>query len=308
MKAFVKQTARVLTVAWLLLIGATAGAALKAGEETAIHVPRMKAPTFDGKITEAEWGNAAALSGPADTGSSLLDSRPATFLLGWDDKNIYMAVRVWLPKDYKPIISGGRAAGFADCFDDGLEMVVRPMGKNVSDQNHRTDFKFNISCLGFGGTFTRLVVGQLMTNWEPEFKTALRVTENGTAPQGGRWWEMEVAFSLEDFELIADNRAGDQWKVMFGMNHLPKAGWMQQRIPSLDSYFTADGKTVLKLVDKSPVARLLMEDVPNVASDGTAALKLAASNPSKKDEEIVVDIDVAGTDTKGLDVMLEFTL
>jgi hypothetical protein len=117
----------------------------------------MKAPTFDGKITKEEWGHAAAISGPGDVHKGLVDSRPAMVYLGWDEKNIYMAVRVWMPKRYRPRIRGGRAQGFADCFDDGMEMTVRPMGRNVSDQNHRTDFKFNISCLGFGGTYTRLV-------------------------------------------------------------------------------------------------------------------------------------------------------
>jgi hypothetical protein len=291
-------TAKCVTciTAWLLM--SAAGLAADRQEGTAVHVPRMTAPAFDGRITEEEWGGAAALSGPADAGGGLLDSRPATVFLGWDDANLYMAIRVWMPKDYKPRIRGGRAQGFADCFDDGLEMVVRPMGKNVSNENHRTDFKFNISCLGFGGTYTRLVVGQLMTNWEPDFKTATRITDNGTAPQGGRWWEMEVAFSLADFELISKNRAGDQWRIMFGINHLPAAGWMQQRIPAIGSYFTADGKTLLTLVDNAPVAQLLMEDVPNLASDGTAALKLAVINPSNKDVAVDTHIDIAGKITK----------
>jgi hypothetical protein len=45
---------------------------LESGEETQLHIPKMKAPTFDGKITEQEWDHAAALSGPADIHSGLL--------------------------------------------------------------------------------------------------------------------------------------------------------------------------------------------------------------------------------------------
>ena len=266
---------------------------LEPGEETQLHIPKMKAPTFDGKITKEEWGHAAALSGPADIHSGLVDSRPAMAYLGWDEKNIYMAVRVWMPKGYRPRIRGGRAQGFADCYDDGMEMTVRPMGRNVSDQNHRTDFKFNISCLGFGGTYTRLVVGQLMTNWEPDFKTAVHLTEDGTAPQGGRWFEMEVAFDLEDFELIGDNQAGDQWRMVIGFNHLPRM-WMQQCFPVVGGYFTGDGKTLLTLVDKAPVARLRMDGIPNVASDGTAALTVEADNLGKGKASIEVSVDVAG--------------
>ena len=37
---------------------AAAKNALNPGEETQLHVPRMKAPTLDGKITQEEWGHA----------------------------------------------------------------------------------------------------------------------------------------------------------------------------------------------------------------------------------------------------------
>ncbi len=42
-----------------------------------------------------------------------------------------------------------------------------------------------------------------------------------------------------DFELTGDNRAGDVWRLMLGMNHLPM--WMQARIPCIGPYFDSTG-------------------------------------------------------------------
>lgn len=268
---------------------------LKAGEESAFAIPRMSAPpTLDGKIDAAEWRDSAAISGMLENGTDYLDARPATFFLAWDAGHIYMACRVYLPPGYKLRLGGGRAQDGADCFDDGLELLFKPLGKNVSSRNERTEFKLNISGLGYGGTYTRLAVGQIMKTWEPEMHTATRVTEQGTAPMGGAWWELEAAFSNKDFELIGDNRAGDQWRMMLGINHMPNTTWMQARIPCIGSYFTPQGKTLVTLVETTPTVQMMMESLPNLASDGTASLVVKAHNPSPGQSQVKVSVDVAG--------------
>ncbi len=276
--------------------GALAGTVrLQAGEESSFAVPRMSTPpTIDGAIVPAEWREAVAVSGITDVGNDLLDSRPATFYLAWDAKHLYMACRVYLRGGYKPRNHGGRVPGGANAFDDGLECLFKPLGKNVSNQNHATEFKFNISSLGHGGTYTRLVVGQIMSNWEPKFHTATRLTEPGTASEGGKWWELETAFSLADFELVGDNQAGDQWKLMLGINHLPAAGWMQERIPCVGGYFTPDGKPVATLVENTPAVQMIMDSPSNVASDGTVNLTVKAYNPAKAAAQVKLTLDVAG--------------
>jgi len=288
-----------LAIAAMLIGSVSAEAAqtrLKAGEEATFAIPRMsKPPTLDGTIDPVEWREAVAISGTTDVGSGLLDPRPATFLLAWDAQHLYMGCRVYMPAGYKPLLGGGRVPDGADCFDDGLELLMKPMGANVSEQNHRTEFKFNISCLGYGGTYTRLAVGQIMANWEPaEMKTAVRTTEPGTGPNGGAWWEMEVAFSTKDFELVGDNRAGDEWLMMLGINHMPKIGWMQERIPCVGSYFTPQGKCRATLVENTPAVKMTMDSLSNLASDGTASLDVKVYNPAKTPAQVKIDVDVAG--------------
>ena len=286
----------VMLLVWGTCLAAFAAPRLKPGEEATFAIPRMSAPpTLDGKLDPVEWRESVAVSGTTDVGTDLLDPRPATFFLAWDARHLYMGCRVYMPAGYKPRLGGGRVPHGANCYDDGLELLIKPKGANVTDQNHRTEFKFNIRCLGHGGTYTRLAVGQIMANWEPEtMKTAARSTAPGTAPDGGAWWEMEVAFSTKDFELVGDNRAGDEWLMMLGINHAPMVGWMQARIPCIGGYFTPEGKCRATLVENTPAVQMTMDSLSNLGADGTARVDVKVYNPTKAAVKVKVDVDVAG--------------
>ncbi|MCU0982224.1 MAG: hypothetical protein MUF25_23970 [Pirellulaceae bacterium] len=221
-------TALALLAAGILAGSAIAAERLKPGDEAVFAIPRMSAPPkIDGVVDPVEWREAVAVSGVVNTHDDLLVPRPTTFFLAWDPGHLYFACRAYLRPNDKPSIRDGRSQGNAYCFDDGLELLFKPMGRNVSDQNQRTEFKCFLNCLGNLGDLTRLAVGQQLKNWAPGLQTAVRITEPGTAPGGGSWWELEVRSSTADFELVGDNRAGDSWRFMFGFNHLP--GWMQAR-------------------------------------------------------------------------------
>ena len=268
------------------------GAAETRGRGRVCHPAHRAPPKIDGVIDPVEWREAVAVSGVVNTHDDLLVPRPTTFFLAWDPGHLYFACRAYLRPNDKPSIRDGRSQGNAYCFDDGLELLFKPMGRNVSDQNQRTEFKCFLNCLGNLGDLTRLAVGQQLKNWAPGFQTAVRITEPGTAPNGGSWWELEVSGTTADFELVGDNRAGDSWRFMFGFNHLP--GWMQARVPAIGSYFTPDGKCVGTLVENTPAVQFTMDGLSNVASDGTAALTIKAFNPAQTDAQLAVDVNVAG--------------
>lgn len=294
MKKFFSLIILLCAVVVPLWAGTSGPGRMQPGEESSFAIPRMNAvPVLDGAIDPLEWREAVAISGTVDMSTDLLDPRPATFYLAWDKDHLYMACRVYLPPGYKPRLGGGRAIDCADCFDDGLELLFKPMGKNVSSSNRATMFKLNISALGFGGTYTRLVVGQIMKNWEPKQRSAVRVTAPGTAPNGGAWWEMETAFANNDFELKGENRAGDQWKMMLGINHMPSVGWMQERIPCIGGYFTAEGKSLATLVENTPAVQMTMNSLSNLASDGTASVVVTAFNPAKTATQVNINLSVA---------------
>jgi len=272
---------------------AAAAPKLKPGEEATFAIPRMASPPkIDGTIDPAEWRGASAVAGLVDNGSDCLLPRPTTWFLAWDPGHLYFACRTYLKPGYRFTVREGRSDGNAYCFDDGLELLFKPMGHNVSPEHQRTEFRLFMNCLGFVGDLTRIALGQQMKNWAPEFKVAARTTAPGTAPDGGSWWELEASSTPADFELTGNHEAGDRWKFMLGFNHVPM--WMQARIPCVGSYFTADGKCVGTLVENMPAVQLTIDSLSNLASDGTAALRVRAFNPGKAEAKVAVQVDVAG--------------
>lgn len=287
----------------LILLCLTAASALRAlaaalapEEVPAFAIPRMTTPPkIDGTIDPAEWREAVAISGVADQGNvAHLVPRPSTFYLGWDPGHLYLAYRLYVRPGYKPRIQDGRSPGMASCFDDTAELVIKPMGKNVSVNNQRTAFKFYLNCLGNTGELSKLDLGQQLKNWAPQFVTAARLTAPGTAPGGGRWCEVEMCAATADFELTGENRAGDEWRFMLGIDQMP--GWMQARIPCIGSYFeaTAGGYCRGTLVENTPAVQCTMDSLANLATDGTAALQIKAYNPAPTAATLAVDVDVAG--------------
>jgi len=264
-------------------------------EVPVLAVARMSVPPkIDGTIDLTEWREAAAISGVANQGNNILTPRPTTYYLGWDSGHFYLAFRTYLRPGYKPRISDGRSQGMASVYDDTAELVGKPGGKNVPVNNQQAAFKFFLNCLGNIGDQSKLDLGQQLKNWAPNFKTAARCTAPGTAPDGGSWCEVEMSATPADFELTGDLHAGDEWRLMLGFDHMP--GWMQARIPCTGGYFDSSGGGYLhaKLVDNTPSVQFTMDSLSNLASDGTAAMKIAAYNPARTESRLQVDVDVAG--------------
>ena len=242
-------------------------------------IPRMdSAPKIDGKMAEGEWQNALAISGVANHKNNLLHPRPTTFYLAWDKQHVYLACRVWVMPGYKPKVHN-RQPGSAHTHDAGLELNFKPMGQNVPDGRTDSAYKFNLNALGFTGTYARVSVGQLFKNWRPNFESAASQTKPGTAPNGGSWLEIELAASVDDFELEGPNRAGDVWRMLLGFNHLPM--WKQTRIPNKGGYFDPGNFCHITLGENVPAVRATMDQMPGPAQ-GRARTTFTAHNPTGK--------------------------
>ncbi|MCY3022527.1 MAG: DUF6067 family protein [Planctomycetota bacterium] len=278
-----------LPLAVLLLV---AGAACHAGsvpEDKLGHflVPRMsKPPALDGRVDPDEWRESVAVSGLAqqNPGGNYLIMRPTTYFLAWDEDHLYLACRTWIMPGYKPHV-GGRAPGAVTAFDDGMEFSFKPMGKNVAPGRADSSYKFFISCLGNDGDLARVSVGQLFRNWQPRFKTAARLTEPGSAPRGGRWWECEVVMETRDFELTGANRPGDRWNMLLAFNHIP--GWMQAAIPINSGYFDASGFPEFILAADVPAVKVTMDELPG-PMDGVAAAQFKVFNPTPQPAQVSI--------------------
>lgn len=257
-----------------------------------VLVPKMdQPPVVDGVIDEKEWSSAAAMGGLVNQGNNMMIPRPGIFYLGWDEGHFYLACRIYLPANYKPVIPNGRSPGLAYIWDDALELHFQPMGKNVAADKQRSSYKFFLNALGFMGDYTHLTLGQQFKSWGPKFIVKTRQTSEGTAPNGGSWWEMEMSSTPQDFDLTGPHRAGDQWKMMLGANHMPK--WMQAQLPSIGSYLDPFGYGVFTFVDDAPAAQMRMDSLSNVVSDGQTATEIRLHNATKNAVNVKLDVNVA---------------
>jgi hypothetical protein len=273
--------------------GQTRGEAIPPEKLPALLVPRLsEAPAIDGVIDAAEWREATAISGPGDWQGDLLIPRPTTFYFGWQPEAMYFACRTWLRPGYKPMVPDGRSPGNAYIGDDALELHWQPLGANVAPGNTGSSYKWFLNTLGFTGDHTRFGLGQAFKSWSPRFEIKTRITEPGTAPNGGSWWELEMRAVPEDFEMVGPFRADDAWRAMLAINHFPM--WMQARIPCNGGFQEASGYTPLTLVENIPAVQMTMDSLENLASDGTAALKIAMFNPTAAAVKLDLEIDVAG--------------
>lgn len=280
----------------LLLAAAPLGAnaePLPADLVSSMRVGKMAAPPLiDGLIGEKEWADATAVSGVADQKNNLLVPRPSTFWLGWDKGHLYLACRVYIRPGYRLRVPAGRSEGLAYIWDDGLEVGFAPRGANVPSGTTQNAYKWFMNALGFGGDYSRIAVGQQFKNWTPRFQMAARLTDPGTAPDGGRWWELEFSSTPEDFELTGPHRAGDQWKMLLGVNHFP--AFLQARVPCNGAYLDPAGHTSVVLAENSPSVQLLDESLENLATKGTSQWTVRANNPTDKSVTLKVVQDVLG--------------
>jgi len=291
-----KLTGAVLLWLWMSAgAGATTTTPSSLEQVPSFTVTRMsEPPTIDGVIDAVEWQEALAIGGVADQSTDMskpLIPRPTTFLLGWDPDHMYFASRTYIKQGYKPYIPVGRSHGLAYVWDDALELNWHPMGANVPAENKANSYKWFLNALGFIGDTSRLAVGQQFKSWNPQFVIEARLTEPGSAPDGGRWWEMEMRATTEDFELDGPHQAGDQWKIMLGINHFP--GWMQARVPCRGPYLDPHGYNVMTLAEETPAVQVTMESLSNLATDGTAAITVGAYNPTNEPADLSLSIDIA---------------
>lgn len=278
-----------------ILAASAADAAEPSGRVPSFAVTRMsQPPVIDGTIDPTEWREAMAVGGVADQSTDMskpLLPRPTTFYLGWDPDHLYFAARTYIKPGFKPNIAVGRSQGLAYVWDAGLELNWQPLGANVPPSNKNNAYKWFLNALGFIGDTSRLALGQQFKSWNPQFAIEARLSEPGTAPDGGRWWEVEMRATPQDFELAGPHRAGDQWRMMLGINHFP--AWMQARIPCRGPYLDPYGYNLMTLVDDTPAVQMTMDRLHNLATDGTAALTLRAFNPTAVQVDLSVAVNVA---------------
>ncbi len=187
-----------------------------ASEESILHVSKMQSPpTIDGIIDEAEWADACAMSGFRSyaTGSAFPDCLKIIWYIGYDDKNLYMAMHSVFPEtiglkaDTKPVDQDNE---YSLIFDDHIEVQVSPSGR---DRAVRQGFGFYKICANpravmsdtwyFNGTAGSEKL------WSSGADVKCTHTKNS--------WSLEMSWPLISMKI---EKADDQELIM----HLVRAG------------------------------------------------------------------------------------
>lgn len=256
---------------WLLLLSGMTPAAIQPAYFSISYM--AEAPTINGVIDRDEWKSAGAITGGALPGSNRIASNQAAFWLGWDEANLYLAMRSYFRPGIRPDFVVG-------IMTDNLELGFFPVIANL-DGPRRIFINGN-------ARWDDPATG----HWNINLKTADRtyVDPNDTYGFGTTVWELEARLPAEDFSLPRQNRAGDEWRLLLVRNFLHP--WMQVNIPVSHGFLNPEGYVRATLTRNQPAVQFL-----NVLPllQGRASIKVQIHNPTDDPVTLAVDLAVDNT-------------
>ena len=223
------------------------------------------APTIDGVINDDEWKGADRMERfgrPAPLSPQL-----ASFWVGGDAQNLYIAVRSQTPPDGKLLARVNQLPGDADArtyYDDSIELVIDPQHSSQSAHNLYHAI-FNAK----GAIYDMAIpTGGGAQPWRGKWQIGSKVT--------GDTWNFEVAIpwsdvgaSAEDLQSGIGLRIGRNWKQT---TTAAQTEWS----PLGGPYLTPGTLPVVTFDADAPVVQVLqLQD----ANDQHLHIKMAVRNP-----------------------------
>ena len=264
------------------------------------NVPKApRPPDMRGQIRERDWSGAVKIRGlacadvPAYADGQLrrwiitepprdFDERRVIFWMMWDGGNLYFAARSAIAE--KQTLTREQRA-------------VRPIPPVIHDDA----FEFAVDASGLdstGGTADRVFMcilnpfgleqcRRLPRDYEPygrmpsvsaQLKGSSRVW---TDKSGQRWWDVQVAFDLDDLNLGRELKSGDRLRV--SMARIFQFPWRYSSLPTSSSYMVSDGFPVARLVEEQPYVKI---DELEGLSEGQLRLRGRTVNPASRQKSI----------------------
>lgn len=176
-------------------------------------VPRLSpAPDIDGLLGQTEWAEAVTISGAGKP----VDPRFASVSLGFDDQNVYLALRSELPSRGPLQISPNPSSHVV--MDDSLELWFLPPTEQRTLENGRFGF-FQMIVNSAGRTFALHHdpgYGLPATEWKNGARQAHRNADG--------FWTTELAIPAEAFGLPALSQNGE-WRILLVRNFRTEPGY-----------------------------------------------------------------------------------
>lgn len=282
-----------LTLSAFLLPGITAETATaetaKENRKTEISLsPMKKAPSIDGAINETEWKGASKISGMyrLDKDGFTLDSRRCTLWVGYDEENMYFAVKSELPPGGKPLMKGGANV----IYDDSIEFLIVPPERQEAGAFQFGFFQLLMNAKGnIWGRHIEPAIGMLPVPWTPDINQAHLISPDGS-------WEAELSIPLSamGFKKMP---CPSKWAFLFSKNF--KEPDMQCPVSPVKDFTDKSKFAVLNCV---PEASAVQADFTD-NGEPSGMLDISIFNPGVKAAELKIDIS-RGTEKFKKDISL----
>lgn len=246
-----------------------------------IVVPKLpKAPIVDGKITDEEWKDAAAVGGFGLHGQGRLASRQSSAWIGYDDNNLYVAVKSTVYPAGRHLINLHKKRDGGFFGDDVIEVLIDPFGGKHPGGVPYFYFIGNSSGVICHDSREMPGIGQSEMTWNGNWQFSNQVDDN--------WWTAELSIPLKNLEVndIAQNPV---WAVQFSRTYSRPVVWTNW--PNIGQINSPSGAAFATFTEELPYMRLLsVERLVNGMKTG--ALSGEIVNPSKKQSSLMLKIRV----------------
>ncbi len=249
-----------------------------------LRLPFMKtAPCIDGEIKESEWVDAARMEGLCGHGSGTLTGGKASFWIGCDNHNLYIAMISETAPGGKLLAKTTpvKDANTRAYFDDNIELLFDPIPD--APKEHRFIYQAIINPKGAMYT-QKLASGSGGENWLGAVETKSRII--------GDRWHFECAIPLQSLG-VNSSLEGKSFGVRICRNwkHTADApdGKVSQWSPFGGPHVNTDTMPVITWDNSAPVVQNIQ--IINEAAN-KVKLKLSIHNPGTQALKVAADMQM----------------
>ncbi len=267
---------KLISVCLLLTIGfmLTAHAAV-----TEVSLPPTSTtPVIDGKISPGEWRSAARFSGGES--SKKLDARECIFLIAYDRKNLYLAVRSELPPGGKLLaaISKNKLNNNLVIKDDAVEFMIMPPEDRPVGPFQKGFFQLLANANGALYAFHHEPgYGYSKQLWKINNLSQAHACEDG-------FWTAEFKIPLKQMGIETISLPST-WRFLMVRDY--KNPWAQVANTPIKNFTNKNNFAILHCNPKAQVVQVVVLPLGK-------PIEVSVFNPSEKPIEVDVEIKLKG--------------
>ncbi|MCM8769665.1 MAG: DUF6067 family protein, partial [Candidatus Omnitrophica bacterium] len=246
-----------------------------------VVIPRLPGspPTIDGRLSEGEWHNAAIITGMGLYGESRIAYRQSQFWVGYDDTNLYVAIKSPVyPKNRRLVsLRQRRDGGFYG--DDVIEILLDPNGGRHTGSAPYFYFIGNSAGVICHDSREMPGIGQSDLKWNGHWKFANQVDAD--------WWTAELSIPLKDLQ-VEDMKNHPLWTLQFSRTYARPVVWTN--FPNIGQINNPIGAAYALTEEGTPFLRL--ESVAALITGMKDVISGEVVNPGKKESNLVLSINI----------------